>query len=688
MHSFKSVLLCTATLLAAGSGAAFGQVSASPAALPAAPPAPAPQPAPQPALPSAGPMAAPLAGPGAPLPPTLEVVGTPAASQQVEFDIILPLQNVSALDTLLAAQQNPASPQYHRWLTPAAFGTQFGPSPKTVNQVMNDLKSFGLQVTKQSRSLHITGTAAQVNNAFNTNLAVAVNPAGKQRMVVTKALSPPKSLVAGNAIISAFSSSGFDAAPFVRQQTVGYVRQQTVGYAAPANASSPSGGYFYNDLKQAYHYPSYQSSVTVNGKPQRLDGTGTTVAVLMAGDVLDSDISTLFDHENFTANSGQIADPALFARRPVNGGSTFSATNPSSEEASVDVQQVLGGAPGSHVILYNTPDLSDQSLISGYTAIINDNLADVVSLSLGQCEMYYTAAYNSGQDQTAILGTFTELFKQGNAQGITFIAASGDASGLGCITPAYFSGGAGSFTTGVSTPAADPDVTAVGGTNLVTTSLLGIPGPASPLTPLAASISYVRENAFSDPEVPYDPYGMGSTLSNGVWGAGGGISSLYQKPSYQSLVSTGSSSYRAVPDVGMAMGGCPDIANMPCNGDGQSTDGAGNTDRSSVDVVFNGYWDSVVGTSVAAPEFASAVALLVEAQGRQGNINPYLYSLAQGQAVGGSSYLHQSIPGFNGLVANAGTYNFTTGNGTPDVLAMLGMALAPAAGTPQSTSNP
>ena len=633
-------------------------------------------------------MAAPLAGPGAPLPLTLKVVGTPAASQQVEFDIILPLQNVSALNTLLAAQQNPNSPQYHHWLTPAAFGTEFGPSRKTVNQVSNDLQSFGLQVTTQSRSLHVIGTTTQINTAFNTNLAVAVNAAGKQRMVVTKALSLPKSLVAANAIISAFSSSGFDAAPFVRQQTVGYVRQQTVGYAAPANASSPSGGYFYNDLKQAYHYPSYQSSVTVSGKSQRLDGTGTTVAVLMAGDVLDSDISTLFNHENFTANSGQPADPTLFARRLVNGGSAFSATNPSSEEASVDVQQVLGGAPGSHVILYNTPDLSDQSLISGYTAIINDNLADVVSLSLGQCEMYYTAAYNSGQDQTLILGTFTELFEQGNAQGITFVAASGDAGGLGCITPAYFSGGTGSFTAGVSTPAADPNVTAVGGTNLVTTTSLGIPGSASSLTSLAASTSYVRENAFSDPEVPYDPYGMGSTLANGVWGAGGGISSLYQKPSYQSLASTGSSSYRAVPDVGMAMGGCPDIANTPCNGGGQFDDGAGNTDRSSVNVVFNGYWDSVVGTSVAAPEFASAVALLVEAQGRQGNINPYLYSLAQGQASGGLSYLHQSVPGFNGLAANAGTYNFTTGNGTPDVLAMLGMTFAPAAGTPQSISNP
>ena len=710
MHSFRSVLLCTGALLAIGSGTAFGQVSAVPAVPAASPPAaptpaaptPAASPAPPPAaapsppatpLPAPAPQPAPLppgpkAGPGAPLPPTLKVVGIPAASQQVEFDIILPLRNVSALNTLLAAQQNPSSPQYHHWLTPVAFGSQFGASPKTVAQVTSDLLAFGLQVIPQSRSLHVTGTALQVNNAFNTSLAVAAKPSGQLRLVVTKALAPPQSLSSANAIISAFSSSGFDAAPFVRLSSLGYVRLSSLGYEAPASSSSPGGGYFYNDLKQAYHYPSYQSSVTVNGKPQRLDGTGTTVAVLMSGDVLDSDISTLFNHQNFTANSGQPADPALFARRLVNGGTAFSATNPGSEEASVDIEQVLGGAPGSRVILYNTPDLSDQSLISGYTAIVNDNLADVVSLSLGQCEMYYTAAYNSGQDQTAILNTFTELFEQGTAQGITFVAASGDAGGLGCITPGYFSGSGGSFTAGVSTPAADPNVTAVGGTNLVTTTSLGIPGAADPLTSLAASTSYLRENAFSDPELPFDPYGMGSNLANGTWGAGGGISGLYPKPSYQFLVSTSSSSYRTVPDVGMAMGGCPDIANLPCNGGGQSNDGTGNAERSYLNVVFNGYWDSVIGTSTAAPEFASAVALLVEAQGRQGNINPYLYSLAQGQASGGMSYFHQSIPGFNGLAMNAGTYNLTTGNGTPDVLSMLGMTSAPAAGTPRSASNP
>ena len=616
---------------------------------------------------------------------TLKLLGASAPSQPVEFDVILPLRNAAALDALLAQQQDPSSPQYHHWLKPTDFAARFGADQPTVMRVAAALQLFGLQVTAQSRSLHVVGTASQVNQAFNVSLLLASDPLGRQRLISGQQLVLPSALSNAGAVISAFKAKGFDAAPlvrqssvgYVRQSSVGYVRQSSVGYVAPATQSSPAGGYFYNDLKQAYSYPSYQTTMTVKGKSQHLDGTGATVAVLMASDVLDSDISTLFDHQNFAANSGQGADPAIYARRLVNGGAVFSADSAASEEATVDVQQVLGGAPGSHVILYNTPDMSDQSLISGYTAIVNDNTADVVSMSFGQCELYYTAAYNSGQDQTAILSIYSELFKQGNAQGITFVAASGDSAGRSCINPEYFSGSAGQFITGVSEPATDPNVTAVGGTNLVAAQAADGSGS-----------SYLNENAWSDPEIGYDPYGMGTTVTGGIWGAGGGVSTLYPKPSYQYLVTTGSSSFRAVPDVGMEMGGCPDIAQAPCNGGNMAGNGSGNTDRSYVNVVFNGYWDSVIGTSAAAPAMASAVALLVQTQGRQGNLNPYLYTLAHGQASGGPASFNQSVPGFNGVAANAGTYNFTTGNGTLNVSAMLGLFHASLAGSPQSASNP
>ena len=246
------------------------------------------------------------------------------------------------------------------------------------------------------------------------------------------------------------------------------------GRYGQGGSSSDKPGYFYNDLKQAYGYPSYEATTTGKGKGgPRLDGTGATVAVVMASDVLDADVSALVDRMNFKTTSGQSSNPKLFGRRSVNGSAIFSATDTASEEATVDVEQVLGGAPGAQVILYDPPDLSDQSLIPAYTAIVNDDIADVVSMSFGQCELYYTASYNGGLDRTATLKIFCELFKQGNAEGITFIAASGDAGGLGCMNADYFSDGNGKFIAGVSVPAADPNVTSVGGTNLITAAATG-----------------------------------------------------------------------------------------------------------------------------------------------------------------------------------------------------------------------
>ncbi|WP_428393257.1 S53 family peptidase [Lichenicoccus sp.] len=607
-------------------------------------------------------------------PPKLKVLGPAPASQPVEFDVVLPLTNPAGLDALLAEQQDPASPQYHHWLKPAEFAARFGADQQIVNAVASTLKQFGLQVTPQSRSLHVAGTATQVNMAFNVSLSLAANAAGQQQLIADRPLTAPATLSSAGAVVSAFKASSFQAMPAVRRSAGGYMNRSTRGYTQ----GSPSGlGYFYNDLKQAYGYPSYQATMSGKGKGPRLDGSGTTVAVVMASDVLDTDIAALFDQMNFKATSGQPSDPTLFARRPVNGSAIFSTTNTASEEATIDVEQVLGGAPGAHVILYDTPDLTDQSLISAYTAIVNDDVADVVSLSFGQCELYYTRAYNNGSDQTAVLNIFSELFKQGNAEGITFIAASGDAGGLGCLNPAYFSGGSGQFIAGVSVPAADPNVTAVGGTNLVTAGAIG-----------GSDSAYVRENAWSDPELAFDPFGVGVSASGGLWGSGGGVSTIYARPWYQSLVSTGSWWYRTVPDVAMEMGGCPDIAQAPCNGGNTSLNGWGNIERSSLTIVFNGQLDSVVGTSAAAPEMASAVALLVETQGRQGNINPFLYTLARRQASGGAAYFHENINGFNGNAPGSGAYDLTTGVGSPDVATMLGLTNINRAGAPHSASNP
>ena len=61
-----------------------------------------------------------------------------------------------------------------------------------------------------------------------------------------------------------------------------------------------------------------------------------------------------------------------------------------------------------------------------------------------------------------------------------------------------------------------------GGGNLETTP------PALP----ALTSLYVSENGDGDPEIPYDPYGVGVNLPNGYWGAGGGVSTIFAEPFY------------------------------------------------------------------------------------------------------------------------------------------------------------
>ena len=453
------------------------------------------------------------------------------------------------------------------------------------------------------------------------------------------------------------------------------------------NRQSQDGGYWFDDLKQAYQYPAYNTMVTVNGTKQRLDGTGTTIGVLMSSDYLPSDVTALFDHENWSTVTGQ-PDPALFADIPVNGGGGLFGG--AFAEVSIDTQSEITNAPGAHVVLYDIPDLSDGSIFAGYVDAIEQNAVDVLSASFGGCELFYFPQFNGGQDYRGILQARHELFLQGNAQGITFVASSGDSAGKGCTTLAYLLGSPGVFIPGVESPADDPNVTAVGGTNLVTVFEAG-----------SLNSEYVSENAWMDPEIPYDPYGIGVNASGGVWGAGSGVSRMWPAPDYQSLVDTGYSG-RAVPDIGMHVGGCPGgISRLNpktqfCDGGKNPNNGNGNADRSfgafALAVGQGGGFFGFIGTSLAAPQFAGVLALLVEQKGRMGNVNEYLYQIAARQANHGTvgKYLHTEIPGFNGVIPSniSPTYNASTGIGTPIVKELLGVGGAKSAGTPQTSSNP
>lgn len=565
-------------------------------------------------------------------------LGRAGANQQASFSVYLPLQNREALEQELATLHDSKSPQYHQWLTPQQFKERYAPSAQQVEAVRAQLSSLGLTATAEGpQRLHVTGSAAAVESALQTQLHAGKFANGRTTVMATQPLQLSGALKQSGAIITGLSG-------FVRMRSFVHLAPK----AKPQNRYSTAGPYWFTDLKQAYSWPSYN---VYNGK-------GTTIGILMAGDFNPPDMGAYFRHE-------KLASPRITTVQ-VNGGSPYDPNN--SFETHLDLQQTGGMAPKANLILYNLPDLSDYNIITGLAQIVDDNKADVVSMSFGGPELFYTAAFNDGVDQTQILKVEDDLMAQGNAQGITFVASSGDAGALPAVPLKCFDGvpHCGTALASAEFPASSPHVVGVGGTNLVTTQ-----GSSTDLTS-----AYVREQAFGDPlagDIFYN-----TTSTGQYWGSGGGDSIIFRKPTFQALTNTGNNRFRTVPDVSLHMGGCPNGA-ITCSPD----------DSADVVAIGGGLY-GVIGTSASAPDFAGLTALAVQRFGqRLGNENFYLYALAATQELGLTKVYRQGIPGFNGLYSTTPKgYNRVLGNGTVIGKEFLLAPLVPSAGTPQTPTNP
>ncbi len=448
---------------------------------------------------------------------------------------------------------------------------------------------------------------------------------------------------------------------------------------------------------RAYQLPSFQTEVDPlhSRHPAQIVGLGSHIGIVISSVINPSDLAKTFNSDlnlgggmhliqAYSANTN-LPVPTVTIRKVGAGSGAFDPNSGAGLEASVDTQMSLGTAPGAQETLYNVEDLTDASIIAGYTAVDEDNAVDVLSSSFGECELDFTKAYNDGVDFTGILKAFHALFQQGNAQGITFVASSGDSGALACFSKVFVKNpmNGTSFVAGVENPASDPNVTGVGGTNLTTAA-----------TPGVDDATYATENADFDPLLPAEFQIGPSTIvsvNKNTWGSGGGFSKIFSKPLYQFLVDTNNNQDRAVPDVSMMMGGCPqgaDLAKQDCTV----------LPRSDAIVWVGGQADLVIGTSIGAPEIAGVLALAIELNGgRLGNVNPLIYTLSLTQTLAGGAkappslqFFHREISGSNNryTVKPGQAYSTVLGNSTLDVKNFLLLQSAAPAGAPNTPSNP
>jgi subtilase family serine protease len=634
----------------------------------------------------------------------VESLGVADQNSIAHFRVYLPLTRTGALEKLLQSQTDTTSVNYHQWLTPAQFKEQFGPSRSDVAKARQLLQNAGFTVVAENtQNLEVEGPVSAVERAFATQIERVRLKSGHIRMAASNHMTLPLSLAALGAVIPEFKPQLMShvhssvVKPLANASALSAAGPLAAGAALAPRLSTADSFYYANDLNEAYQFPSFETEVTplFSRRKLQLTGAGAHIGIVISSVIDPKDLANSFnsklslgaatDVQAFSANT-TVPVPTVTIR-PVDGGpGAFDPNSADASEASLDTQMSLGTAPGATEIVYSIPELTNDEIIAGYTAVDEDNIVDVASSSFGQCELDFTAAYNNGTDFTGILKTIHSLFQQGNAQGITFVASSGDSGAPDCLSQA-FANAPGvipgtDFVLGVENPADDPNVTSVGGTNLQTVAVPGV-----------TDSTYFSENADFDPRLPA-PFtfdGVTATVGNNTWGSGGGFSQVFSKPLYQFLVNTGSNVHRSVPDVSLMMGGCPndaDIAAQDCT----------QLPRSSIVVWIGEAPALLIGTSASAPEFAGVLALAVELnRGRLGNVNPLIYSLSALQTIAGGTRAPKALQFFrrdisgdnNGYKVRPGqAYSEVLGNGTLDVKNFLLQQGAVPAGAPSTPSNP
>ncbi|WP_236601018.1 protease pro-enzyme activation domain-containing protein [Ktedonobacter sp. SOSP1-85] len=504
---------------------------------------------------------------------------TSSANRQLQLSIALNLRNKSALEALVRAQSDPHSSLYHQYLTPQQFTAQFSPTEASVRSVVSYLHSQGLQVSSVASNrllIDASGSLSAVERAFNITIAdYALN--GSTVYAPTSEPSVPANL---SGLV--LNISGLD----------NVAHYHPAKHMAPA--AGPGGGYTPTDLRTAYDMNSLISSA---------NGSGQTVAIFELDGYNASDVNTYLSQYSLGS--------AKYSNVLVDGATNTAGAG--AIEVELDMEVVSAIAPGATQKIYIGPN-STTGVNDTYNKIVTDNVAKVTSTSWGLCEA------SSG---TSELSALDNIFLQGSSQGQSFFAASGDSGAYDCNNTSL----------AVDSPADDPHVVGVGGTNLQ----------------LGSGSSYGSESAWSNPnDTQRSPKGSGG---------GGGYSTYFSKPSYQSGTGVDSNSMRHVPDVSADADPASGYS-VYCtvSASGCSSGSAG--------------WIAVGGTSAAAPLWAGVAAdvnsyLAGQGKSTLGNVNAELYTLFN---TSQTYTAYHDVTSGNNLFYNAGTgYDLATGIGTPDV---------------------
>ena len=482
-------------------------------------------------------------------------LGAVDPSSVISVTAWLKLHNEGKLDQLVESQKQKGSANYQKWITQAQFNASFSPTAQEVKAVQNFLSAHGLAtltVAENNFYVKVQGTVGAIEKTFNVQIdsyslkgatyrsnkadpkvngtaggliaaVTGLDDYGFQPMVVRPSgpdgkpvASIPLSVSSNGAFFESqcfrapetdtFAGGG-NTATYTGNRYGADITNNTLGHLPPC-------GYQPSEMQTAYDMtPLYGAG---------LDGTGQTIVITDAfgSPTIRTDaevFSQIYGLPDLTPSNfqvlrapGAVHNPGV----PHFGGSAGWAT-----EISLDVEWVHAMAPGANIVLVIGPN-NTNDLDEAINYAVVHHLGNTISNSWEGIEGFGNPAQHIRDNR---------ILESAAVQGIDVNFSSGDSGD--------FAAAVGFKTVGF--PGSSPFATSIGGTSLALNpdnTIAFQTGWGNNLTRIADTVALG-----GPPVVP--PLQLGFQF-----GAGGGASLTFAKPSFQSSLP---GSVRLVPDISM-----------------------------------------------------------------------------------------------------------------------------------------
>jgi len=554
--------------------------------------------------------------------PNAKIVGEIDPKKQVEITLLVRPRSSRGPrgGTEDAIQKATQSPESRRHISYEDFAAQLGADPADMLKVKSFARKQHLTVVDSclaKRSIKLAGTIGCLTSAFKLILK-RCKIGNRHFRGRTGGISVPHEL--SEIVVGVFGIDDRPVTMLRRCDLTGMLKggRGRVSRTNPAKrqetVSAKGVGVPLHSHSESPTYPAVAEIARRYNFPEGLDGSGQCIAIIELNDVDEHGrmTGTGFSKKDLKSYFTSVKKPMpKIAAIGVNGGANKPGRDVDTDrEVMLDIEVAGTVASGSTIAVYFAPN-NDRGFIDAVKAALHDRIRkpSVISISwaLGDEEWWTRQARNA----------FDQTLQDAAALGVTVCCASGDSGSDMRDKPdrdgrphLYF-------------PVSDPYILACGGTE-------------------------------------FGPSGRERVWRVGAYAAtGGGISTVYARPSYQSKSEIPKS------PKGTVGRGVPDVAGY----------------AAGYRVKFvGGHWGPDGGTSAVSPLWAGLIALINQrltslGKPRAGFINPVLYQMSPTMGVFHDVVQGDDDTGKLGKYKARKGWDACTGLGTPDgtkLMAALG----------------